>query len=443
MAVLATVPSGSAQARYASIVIDAESGQVLHAVNADTRNYPASLTKMMTLYMLFDALENGKLTLKQKLPVSKRAAGMPPSKLGLKVGQSIRVEDAILALVTKSANDVAVVVAEALAGKETTFAKVMTKRARTLGMSRTSFRNASGLPNRGQKSTARDMARLAKALMRDFPQYYRYFSTSTFSYRGRTYRSHNKLLRSYKGTDGIKTGYIRASGFNLVTSVERGGRRVIAVVFGGKTSKSRDRHMVKLLNRGFKKLASQGVRKVPAVPGRNPFHPLPLATIEIAEAAPQPQAVPQPQALPEPQPVETAAASPPAPPKRDLSKSGLPRLERAVKPIASSSQVATVDGLETPVEVESLTNDWVVQVGAFSRFRAAHDNAKSALAKAPKALRGAKVAVRRIDSASLGTLYRSQLTGLYEKQARAACESLKVAEMNCVVLQHPKAQGSN
>lgn len=437
MAVLVALPSGSAQARYASIVIDAESGQVLHAVNADTRNYPASLTKMMTLYMLFDALEKGKLTLKQKLPVSKRAAGMPPSKLGLKVGQSIRVEDAILALVTKSANDVAVVVAEALAGKETTFAKVMTKRARTLGMSRTSFRNASGLPNRGQKSTARDMARLAKALMRDFPRYYRYFSTSTFSYRGRTYRSHNKLLRTYKGTDGIKTGYIRASGFNLVTSVERGGRRVIAVVFGGKTSKSRDRHMVKLLNRGFKKLASQGVRKVPKVPGRNPFHPLPLATIEVAEAAPKPPA------LPDPQPVGTAAASPPAPPKRDLSKSGLPRVERAIKPITSSSQVAAVDGLGTPVEVENLTNDWVVQVGAFSRFRAAHDNAKSALAKAPKALRGAKVAVRRIDSTNLGTLYRSQLTGLYEKQAREACESLKMAEMNCVVLQHPKAQGSN
>ncbi|HIP77618.1 MAG TPA: D-alanyl-D-alanine carboxypeptidase, partial [Kiloniellaceae bacterium] len=208
--VFAGLSSESAQARYASIVVDADTGQVLHAVNADTRNYPASLTKMMTLYMVFDALENGKLRLDQQLPVSKRAAGMPPSKIGLKRGETISVRNAILALVTKSANDVAVVVAEALAGKETTFAQVMTKRARSLGMSRTTFRNASGLPNRGQKSTARDMSRLAKALMSDFPQHYHFFAVSKFSYKGRTYRSHNKLLRSYKGTDGIKTGYIRA-----------------------------------------------------------------------------------------------------------------------------------------------------------------------------------------------------------------------------------------
>ena len=417
---VAVLPANPAQARYASIVIDAETGQVLHAVNADTRNYPASLTKMMTLYMVFDALEKGKLTLNQRLSVSKRANGMPPSKIGLKVGETIRVEDAILALVTKSANDVAVVVAEALAGKETTFAQVMTKRARALGMSRTTFRNASGLPNRGQKSTARDMARLADALMRNFPQYYHYFSTTTFSYKGRTYRSHNKLLKSYNGTDGIKTGYIRASGFNLVTSVERRNRRIIAVVFGGKTSKSRDRHMVKLLDRGFKKLASQGVRKIPQVPGRNPFQ-APLVTLEIA-AAPSAKS-----AAAEPKPVETAAA--------------LPRRELPIKPVVTSSQIANADPLETPVEVESFTNDWTVQVGAFSRFRAAHNNARSALSTAPQALKGAKVAIRRVESSTRGTFYRSQLTGLYEKQARAACQALMAADMSCVVLQ-PEAIGS-
>ena len=234
------LPPSQATARYASMVVDAESGQVLHAVNADTRNYPASLTKMMTLFLVFDALEKGTLRLDQPLPVSKRAAGMPPSKLGLKQGQTITVEDAILALVTKSANDVAVVIAEALGGQETTFAKMMTERAQELGMSRTTFRNASGLPNRGQKSTARDMVRLAQALMEDHDKYYHYFSTQSFTYQGRTYRNHNRLLKGYKGTDGIKTGYIRASGFNLVSSVERDGRRVIAVVFGGKTSRSRD-----------------------------------------------------------------------------------------------------------------------------------------------------------------------------------------------------------
>ena len=419
---LVALPSNPAQARYAAIVVDAETGQVLHSVNADTRNYPASLTKMMTLYMVFDALEKGKLTLNQKLPVSKRASGMPPSKLGLKVGDTIRVKDAILALVTKSANDVAVVVAEALAGKETTFAKVMTKRAKAIGMTRTTFRNASGLPNRGQKSTARDMAQLAKALMTDFPQYYHYFSTSRFSYKGRTYRSHNKLLKSYRGTDGIKTGYIRASGFNLVTSVERRNRRLIAVVFGGKTSKSRDRHMVKLLDRGFKKLASQGVRKIPKVPGRNPFQ-TPLVTLQIATSTEESL----PAAEAEPIPMETAA--------------NLPKRERPIKPVMPSSQVATADSSEMPVEVESLTADWTVQVGAFSRFKTAHRNAKSAQARAPRALKGAKVAIRRVESTSLGTIYRSQLTGLYEAQARQACQALTAADMSCVVVQ-PESLGS-
>lgn len=430
--VWAGVSSDGAQARYASIVVDADTGQVLHAVNADTRNYPASLTKMMTLYMVFDALENGKLTLDQRLPVSKRAAGMPPSKIGLKRGETISVRNAILALVTKSANDVAVVVAEALAGKETTFAQVMTKRARSLGMSRTTFRNASGLPNRGQKSTARDMSRLAKALMTDFPQHYQFFAVSKFTYKGRTYRSHNKLLRSYKGTDGIKTGYIRASGFNLVSSVERENRRIIAVVFGGKTSKSRDRHMVKLLDRGFKKIASQGVKTIPQVPGRNPFQ-APAVTLQIAAVptadlttaeAPKAETPKM-----EPKAIETAAA--------------LPKQVRPVKPLMPSSQVAAVDGLETPIQGgETLTNDWGVQVGAFSRFSAAHNSARSALAEAPVPLRGAKVAVRRVDSTSLGTIYRSQLTGLYEKQARDACAALKAIDIGCVLVQ-PEAQGSN
>jgi len=398
-----------AEARYASIVVDVDSGQVLHAVNADTRNYPASLTKMMTLYMLFDALEKKTLTLDQPLKVSKRASGMPPSKLGLKRGQTILVKDAILALTTKSANDVAVVVAEALGGKETTFAKMMTERARQLGMSRTTFRNASGLPNRGQKSTARDMVYLAKALKEEFPQYYHYFSVRSFSYNGRTYRNHNRLLKGYQGTDGIKTGYTRASGFNLVSSVERNGRRVIAVVFGGKTSKSRDRHMVKLLDRGFTKLASMGVRTVPAVPGRNPFQ-TPEPVLQVAAAAPQPAKVP------------TAR-------------------KRPIMQVIAPSQIATADAMDMPADGEMLTSDWTVQVGAFSRFRAAHVSAKAALETAPKILEGAKVAIRRVDSASTGTLYRSQLTGLYEQQARKACQELIAAELSCVVVQ-PTAQGS-
>ena len=395
--------SSPAVARYASIVVDSDTGQVLHAVNADTRNYPASLTKMMTLYLVFEAIEKGKLKLDQRLPVSKRAAGMPPSKLGLNAGNTIAVEDAILALTTKSANDVAVVVAEALGGSEIEFAKLMTKRAGELGMSRTTFRNASGLPNRDQKSTARDMVRLAQALQADYPQYYHYFSATEFTYLGRTYRNHNRLLKAYDGTDGIKTGYTRASGFNLVSSVQRDGRRVIAVVLGGKTARSRDSHMVKLLDRGFTKLASMGVKSIPAVPGRNPFQ----QPVVVAEVAP--------------------AAAP----------------VRPVQPVDPASQVATAgDPTEIALDAETSTNDWAVQVGAFSRFKAAHTSAKAALEAVPQALAGAEVAIERVDSPSAGTLYRSQLAGLYEQQARTACQELIAASINCVVVQ-PLAQGSN
>ncbi len=241
-------------AKYASLVMDAETGRVLHAVNADTRNYPASLTKMMTLYLVFEALDKGRLSLDLGLDVSARAARQPASRLGLGKGTTISVGDAILALVTKSANDVATVIAENYSGSERRFALVMTAKARRLGMSRTTFRNASGLPHRGQLSTARDMAILARRLLIDFPQYYHYFSTDTFHYDGVSHRNHNKLLASYEGTDGIKTGYIRASGFNLVASAKRGGGRLIGVVFGGDSPGARDRHMAKLLDKGFRKL---------------------------------------------------------------------------------------------------------------------------------------------------------------------------------------------
>ncbi len=236
------------------MVMDADSGKILHAVNADTRNYPASLTKIMTLYMLFSALDGGRLGLHQRLKVSRRAARQPPSKLALRAGGTIGVEEAILALVTKSANDVAVVVAETLGGTERQFALMMTAKARKLGMSRTTFRNASGLPHRGQMSTARDMAKLGRALITNFARYYHYFSTPSFTYDGLKHRNHNKLLTTYEGTDGIKTGYISASGFNLVASVKRGNRRLIGVIFGGRSSAQRNRLMAKLLDKGFRRL---------------------------------------------------------------------------------------------------------------------------------------------------------------------------------------------
>lgn len=246
-----------AHAKYASLVIDAATGEVLHEVNADTRNYPASLTKMMTLYLMFEAIDEGRLRLDDRIIMSHRAASQPPSRLGVKVGQSISAETAIRALAIKSANDVAASVAEHFAGSERKFALLMTAKARDLGMSKTTFRNASGLPHRAQMSTARDMSKLAHAMLKHFPNRYRYFSEPRFKYAGKTYKSHNKLLTNYEGTDGIKTGYIRASGFNLVASVKRGDKRLIGIVFGAKNSKSRNRHMVSLLEKGWSKVAPQ------------------------------------------------------------------------------------------------------------------------------------------------------------------------------------------
>ncbi|MFT5488097.1 MAG: D-alanyl-D-alanine carboxypeptidase, partial [Alphaproteobacteria bacterium] len=239
-----------ATARYAAIVVEAKTGRILHSTNAETKNYPASLTKIMTLFMTFEALKTGKFKLNQKLPVSRVAEGRSPSKLGLRRGETITVDSAIKALVTKSANDVATVLAEGMGGTERKFAVLMTKRARALGMKDTTFKNASGLPNRGQLSTARDMAILARAVLYGHPKMYRHFSRKSFTYKGRTYKTHNRLMARYKGMDGIKTGYIRASGFNLVASARRDGKRVIAVVFGGKTSKTRDRQVARLLDRG-------------------------------------------------------------------------------------------------------------------------------------------------------------------------------------------------
>ena len=240
------VPS-SASGRYAAIVVDANTGRVLHADQADSRRYPASLTKMMTVFMLLEAVQQGRLDLASELPVSSYAASRPPTKLFFKSGQSIPVDTAIRALVTKSANDVATAVAEHLGGSEPRFAAMMTARARQLGMGSTVFRNASGLPDAGQVTTARDMATLSLALRRQFPAQYGYFGRTSFSFRGKTIKGHNKVLETVRGADGIKTGYTRASGFNLATSVRRDGKAIVAVVMGGDSAGQRDAMMAQLI----------------------------------------------------------------------------------------------------------------------------------------------------------------------------------------------------
>lgn len=383
--------AGKAWAGYASIVIDAESGAVLSEQNADQRNFPASLTKMMTLYMVFDALERRQLTLKQPIAVSRHAAGQAPSRLGLKSGQTVTVEQVILALVTKSANDAAAAIAEALGGTESRFAEMMTQRARRLGMSSTAFRNASGLPHARQVTTARDLATLARALWRDFPQYYHYFSQDRFRYRGRVIVNHNTLLRSYAGADGIKTGYIRASGYNLAASAVRDGRRIIGVILGGKSTGQRNARMAALLDRGFQQQLVARIAK-PST---------------IASATP-----PLPQPKPGPAPTEVALAQ-------------LPPLAL----VETGQGDAATDLSELLVEEEG----WGVQVGAFARSEPAERAAVTAMTIVPETLAGARPQVVEVITGST-TIYRARLTGLDETSAREACRQLKTRQAACLTV---------
>ena len=249
---------------YSAIVIDAKTGQTLHQESPDALRFPASVTKVMTLYLLFEQIESGRFSLQSPLRVSAEAASQPPSKLGVRPGSTITVEEAIRALVTKSANDVAVVIAENIAGDEERFATLMTRRARALGMSRTTFRNASGLPDAEQMTTARDLATLGRAIQDHFPRYWSYFQTYSFAYRGVNHRNHNHLLGRVQGVDGIKTGYTRASGFNLLTSARRGDRQLVAVVLGGRSGGARDARMRQLLEANFPQ-AFAGRRTAPVI----------------------------------------------------------------------------------------------------------------------------------------------------------------------------------
>lgn len=247
----------AAPEKYASIVVDARTGKQLFEMNSTAIRYPASLTKMMTLYMVFEALESGWLSKETQIPVSAYAASMPPTKLHFRPGEAIDIDTAIRALAVKSANDVAAAVAEYLGGSEEAFAAAMTAKARQIGMRGTVFRNASGLPDDGQHTTARDMAVLGLALRTHFPQYYYYFSANDFVFRGKLVRGHNDMLGRVPGVDGIKTGYIRASGFNIVTSYDSGGRRIVVVVMGGNTARERNAHAEMLLQRALSSSATK------------------------------------------------------------------------------------------------------------------------------------------------------------------------------------------
>ncbi|MBY0335543.1 MAG: D-alanyl-D-alanine carboxypeptidase, partial [Acetobacteraceae bacterium] len=281
-------PAGIHADRYASIVLDARTGNVLSAANADEQRHPASLTKMMTLYMLFEAIRDGRVSMDSPIRFSVEAASRPPSKLGVPAGGAISAETAIMALVTRSANDVAAAVGEHLAGNEEAFARAMTSRARSLGMTRTTFRNASGLPDWEQITTARDMATLGRRLVSDFPQFYRYFGFTNFAHGRQVIRNHNGMLHTYEGLDGIKTGFINASGFNIVTSAQRDGVRLVGAVFGGTSAWTRNTHMAELLDEGFERMGVRP-RTVALASAARPGPTLSAARLAEGRAAPAPR----------------------------------------------------------------------------------------------------------------------------------------------------------
>lgn len=375
---------------HASIVVDANTGEVLHESHADAMRYPASLTKMMTLYLLYEAIQQGKVNLDTRMPVSIYAASMPSTNINLRTGDTISVREAIAALVVRSANDVATVVAETLGTTEANFARMMTDKARVLGMRSTTFRNSSGLPHSEQKTTARDLVILSTRLMKDFPQYYHYFSTQSFTHKGTTYNSHNRMLRNARGVDGLKTGFIRASGFNIATSAKRGDRRVIAVVMGGQTAAARDQYMSHLLDYSF----NQGITPFMA---NNSNSNRKISTTHKTSS------------------VSTASSQTVA--KKRTPNPNIIATATQAKTAAESRNIAAVNN-----------KTWEVQVGSYQAHDRAHAQAQAATRWIP-----GQVVVTEVEISNQ-KLYRARLVGLQENQARTGCQNLSRQRMECLVI---------
>jgi D-alanyl-D-alanine carboxypeptidase len=411
------------------IVLDAETGQVLGEQNADALTYPASLTKMMTLYLTFEALNQGRITLDQRFTVSEHAATKAPSKLGLTPGEPVSVRDLILGVVTKSANDAATVLAEGLAGDEGRFAQYMTWKARQLGMQHTWYQNASGLPDPNQRTTARDVARLALALYHQFPREYRYFATREFDFRGEIVHGHDHLLDWYPGADGIKTGFINASGFNLATSAVRNGHRLIGVIMGGRTWRSRDVQMASLLDQGFAILAarpqsSPAATAVAAVAPR----PIPVAAAPspapapVAVAtAPPPPAAPRARAVPAPVTAEAAAAPQPSDSLGGVAQAALRHL----------APVARAEAAPLPRKAAG-EDEWSIQIGAFREAAAAEQAVRHIAHFA--VLRGKPHEVLAPARSERPRLYRTRLLHFTAKSAQTACTELHRHGIACSVV---------
>jgi D-alanyl-D-alanine carboxypeptidase len=374
----------------------------------------------MTIYLTFSALDAGRLSLGDALPVSVNALNAPPTKMGLTPGGKVNVRDATMALVTRSANDAAVALAEALAGDEAAFAQMMTQKARQLGMSSTVFRNASGLPHREQVTTARDLAKLAYALMRDFPHYYAVFSVQSYPYRGRSLENHNRMLGSYDGADGLKTGYTAASGFNLVMSAMRDNRRLIGVVMGGDSAGQRDREMAELMDRGF--AAAQTMRLSPWTSLRKP----PSARYAAANFDPG-------LTIPETTPrlavanVAPAPTPPPAPPPPVQSASVEQRVAGPAVPPPAQGSVAPIGGPSI--------GSWVIQVGSFGDSQAAQLALERASSALPDSMRSSAAAT--VDEVQMAnkTFHRARLANLSQAQAVDGCKRLEKQKIYCAAIQ--------
>jgi D-alanyl-D-alanine carboxypeptidase len=418
------------------ILLDAETGQVLSEQNADVLTYPASLTKMMTLYLTFEALNQGRIRLDQSFPVSQEAANHSPSKLALTPGDSVTVRDLILGIVTKSANDAAAVLAEGLGGSEAQFAQYMTWKARQLGMQHTWYHNASGLPDSQQRTTARDIARLALALYQHFPREYRYFQTTSFEFRGETVHTHNHLLEWYQGLDGIKTGFINASGFNLAASAVRDGHRLIGVIMGGSSARGRDRQMASLLDQGFALLASG--RFVPhpqQQPVAQPAAPLvastaPAAAVATASARPLPVAAAAarpPVARAAVATAVTPATADPAEKQGMLGKVAQAALQH-LAPVGKAEAAPLAQHEASAPSAES----WAIQVGAF-RGAAAAQHAARRVAGMPVA-RGKPTEVEEPAPRASDRLYRARVLHFTAKGAQAACADLRRRKIACTIV---------
>jgi D-alanyl-D-alanine carboxypeptidase len=436
---------------YAAMVVDVKSGKTLHAVNEDALRHPASITKVMTLYMLFEQMERGKFALDSELTISAHAAAQAPSKLGLRPGQTISVEDAIKAIVTKSANDVACAIGENIAGSEERFAQMMTAKAHALGMSRTHYANASGLPDPDQLTTARDLTVLAQAIQDRFPRYYRYFQTRSFAFRGRVIGNHNHLLGNVQGVDGIKTGYTRDSGFNLMTAAKSEGRQIVAIVLGGKSGASRDRIMADLV-RGSLPRAYAGARVSPPVTevaerARPAVVADAVSRTRTQVASADDDDVETTGTTGEPLDLAPKASSTTTPGGTwKTGPQGLPKSAQAYAGSASSAQPPFPGATKSAARVASVERDepakavsgarvvptaWVIQLGAMDDETKARSMLSEARAKVGGTLSKASPYTVKVEHGGT-TLFRARFSGFAEQDsAQEACTALKRSGFSC------------